>query len=148
MQAAGGSKDTRRFATQCAAEPAGRGLINEMFERRRHIAEVGRAAHDQAACVTEVVKLHIGCSLGGHLRGAGRSVSADSWHSSFNRLAVSDAFDTPGNLSGHHFNIAATRVVEDKDVVQLSVSVCVVRLRLIQGSKCRPVQFAERPGSL
>ncbi|RMV47704.1 hypothetical protein ALP11_05669 [Pseudomonas syringae pv. papulans] len=56
VQAGGGGKDPSGFADQCAGQPQVAGAVEEVFQRRSHVAEACRAAQRQAGAVFQVVE--------------------------------------------------------------------------------------------
>src|SRR5688572_25616559 len=59
VQARGGGEHARRLAGERAALPEERSAVEEMLERRRHVAEARRAAERETRAFLEVTKLGI-----------------------------------------------------------------------------------------
>ena len=60
VQAGGGGEDARGLAGERAALPEERGAVEEVLERRRHVAEARRAAEGEAGAFLEVAQLGVG----------------------------------------------------------------------------------------
>src|SRR3954451_17765853 len=85
-----------------------------MLERRRHVAEAGRAAEREARAFLEVAELRIRRSGFGDLRGGRRGREAR--HGAQARHGARHALDAVGDQLGHAPHRAADRVVEDEHI--------------------------------
>lgn len=115
VQAGGGGEHAGRFANQRAGQPQVAGAVEEVLQRRGHVAETRRAAKGEAGAVLQVIE-------GGVERTVFRDVRGDRLTLAGNRRYGTQArfetglFDTAGNLPGHLVGRTVAAVIQNQNV--------------------------------
>ena len=118
VQAAGGGEHARRLADERAAVPEERSPVEEVLERRRHVAEARRAAERETGALLEVAEFRVRRAGIGR-RGGQRNVhqaGAHARHDAHARRGARHALDPRRDELGHALHRAADAVVQDEDI--------------------------------
>ncbi len=116
VHAAGGGEHAGRLAGQCPGEPLRRGAVQEVLERRGHVAEARGRAERQADAVFQVAHLRVGRAVARHLGLRGFTHGRDGRYRAHARLCAVHAFDALRDGFGQCARAAVAAVVQDEDV--------------------------------
>ncbi|KPW12471.1 Uncharacterized protein ALO42_05454 [Pseudomonas syringae pv. atrofaciens] len=115
VQAGGGGKDAGGFTDQSAGQPQVAGAVEEVFQRRGHVAEARRAAQRQAGAVFQVIEGRVQRAAFRNLGGGRFAVGGNGRYGAQPRFHAAQ-FNAAGNLPGHFAGGAVAAVIEDQNV--------------------------------
>ena len=117
---AGRGEDCRRLAIEPAVQPQRTGAVEEVLERRGHVAEAGRAAEHQAVALAAGRRGSRTAARPPAPRGAVASVVGDTGGTVRSRAVTpGDRFDAAHDVPREFGRRAVPRVVEHEDSVMV-----------------------------